>query len=539
MSGLVDGGFGAKHGAGSGDPEDPKRGTKERVIEPTIGVGVTPDLGIEAGTQLQPGDWLGLGMGRNPDGSTAPYLVDQYDYESADIGRMLSRDYKAKQIQNVLALPILSATHQIVPAKGDKGEAKWLQSYWDTDKIAGGCKTSLEQIIALMTSGFYLRHAYFEKVFAQGVGEFEGKVVYYDVAWRPQLTCRLMRDMQTGEVLGFEQQRYGIALAQGLGLFPVKMPNDRAFIYTHGDWIDPIRGTSDLEIAYWAWQTKERVLLLWFDFLQGVSLPRVIVKASTPETAQSVANEIAALRSSGVIPISSPSGPASIDIQALDLAGQGADQFMKAITWLDQAATQSVLAGFLDLTASAANGAGSYALSKDASDFFLQALEAKTRGMERQLREQVFAPLIRANFGPKAVVPLIQFEPLSAVDTTVAVELLQSAMREPPGGVVPASFIAELARRVGVSLGMDGDQLATDFTDSFHKAAAAADEQQALMRQNMLADKQGSTARGAALAQTPPGPAAQPTMAGQVAGVRSVVQKAGSMLTKGGGDAAS
>jgi hypothetical protein len=85
------------------------------------------------------------------------------------------------------------------------------------------------------------------------------------------------------------------------------------------------------------------------------------------------------MKASGVLPVGVGGGPDSVSIDMLDTSGKGADQFLEAIRWLDQAATQSVLAGFLDLTASAANGTGSYALSNDASSFYLQMLESKAR----------------------------------------------------------------------------------------------------------------------------------------------------------------
>lgn len=437
-----------------------------------------PRLGVEDGTTFGWEDRWNLGTD-----ISGKYVTDLSDWAARDMFEMLTKDYKARQIENVLTLPILSATYAIQPGKGDSGEAKWLQTYWETDAFSGGCRTSLDQVIALMTSAFYYRRAYFEKVWRKGTGDFEGKIVYDDLAWRPQTTCRLMRDPHNGRFKGFEQEAYYLGPEiVSTGKWPIQIPPSRAFVYTHGTRRDPLNGASDMEVAFWAWKTKQKILMLWFQFLQSVSLPRIAVKAGDLTTAKQVAAEIARLKSSGVIPLASPGGPDSVAIETLNQAGNGAAQFLQAIQWLDSAATQSVLAGFLDLTGMAAaradgghggNG-GSYALSKDQSDFFLQSLEAKVHEMEDQIRSGIFAPLIYHNFGPKAVIPKIVFEPLNDIDKATAVELLKQAMAAPPGGPVPTSFIGALAEQVANALGIDGEQMREDFKKSFDAAAAQA-----------------------------------------------------------------
>jgi hypothetical protein len=433
-----------------------------------------PPLGREDGSAF---GWFDTwNLGTTPDGK---YLVDLSDWSARDMHEMLTKDYKAQQIEKVLALPVVSAEYHIVPgADSDNGEAKWLNDYWSTDEFAGGCRTPLSQIIGLMTSAFYFRRAYFEKVYAKGIGKFAGKIVYDDVAFRPQTTCRMMRDPKNGRYVGFEQEAY--ALGPNITSDPMKWPiqimKNRAFVYTHGTRRDPLNGVSDMEVAFWAWKTKQKVLLLWFQFLQSVSLPRIVVKAGDQGVATQIAGEIARLKSSGVIPLAVTGGPDSVQIDALDVSGKGAEQFSQAITWLDQCATQAVLAGFLDLTnrGMPQDGAGSYALSKDASDFFLQSLEAKVHEMEEQVRQQLFAPLIRHNFGKDAIVPRLKFEPLNDIDKDKAVDLLKQAMAAPPGGPVPTTFIAMLAGQVATYLGMEGDEVREQFKKSFDAAAAQA-----------------------------------------------------------------
>lgn len=429
-----------------------------------------PPLNQEDGTSFGYADRWQVGM--TPDGK---YLTDYADWEARDIFDMISKDYKAKQIENVLSLPIMSAEYQITAGKGDTGEATWLQDYWDADFYQGGCRTSLDQIIGLCTSAFYYKRSYFEKVWTKGTGAFEGKFVYGDVAFRPQTTCRLMREPITGRYAGFEQEGYyvGPEIAKS-AKWPIQIEPNRAFVFTHGTRKDPLNGVSDMEVAFWAYKTKQKILMLWFQFVQAVSLPRIVVKATDDGTAKQVGREVARLKSSGVLPIAVPAGPSSVSIDVLDISGKGHEQFKEIIQWLDNAAVQSILAGFLDLTAGNASQNPSYALSADASDFFLQSLEAKTRELEDQIRTNLFAPLIFANFGKDAVVPRLQFEPLNDIDKAAALQLLTAAMAMPPGGPVPSSFVAGLAEQVSNYLGLDGNEMKEAFKSSFDAAAAQA-----------------------------------------------------------------
>lgn len=462
-----------------------------------------PPLNQEDGTSFGWYDRINVGM--TVDGL---FLTDYSDWEARDLYEMLSRDYQARRIENVLTLPIVSAEHSIVAAKGDGSDSmvNWLNEFWEQDHLSGGCRTPLDQIVNLMTSAFSYKRAYFEKVWRAGTGDYEGRVVYDDLAWRPQTTCRIMRDPFTGRFQGFQQEAYyvGPQIIQN-DKWPIEIPANRAFVYTHATRRDPLNGSSDLEIAYWAWKTKQKILMLWMQFLQSVSLPRIIVKANDIDTAKDIGAKIAQMKSSGVLPVAVPGGPASVGIESLDVSGKGADQFKEALQWLDNAATQSILAGFLDLTSNANSGTGSYALSADASDFFLQSLEAKAREMEYCIRRDLFAPLIRYNFGPTAPIPKFQFEPLNDIDKSTAVSLLQQAMMirstAGAGGMsgglgstgIPDEFVSELAQQVANYIGLDGAKM----KDAFDKAAK---QQQAQAAANVAggASPMGQAVAGAA-----------------------------------------
>lgn len=417
-------------------------------------------------------------------------VFDYGDWEARDIYEMLARDYRARQLENVLVQPILAAERDIVPADGDSGECEWLKEFWKLDHLNGGCKTSLEEIVELSTSAISYKRAFFEKVWTRGTGDFADALVYDKLGWRPQTTCRMRRDPKNGDFAGFEQEAFYVGPEIAQGHWPIEIPAQRAFVHLHDRRRDPLNGSSDMEIAYWCWKTKQKILFLWFQFLENVSLPRTLVTGPDIATANAMAAQIAKLKGSGVLPVVGKTGSRasghSLDVTTLDVSGKGAEQFMNAIQWLDNAASDAVNAGFVNLTGGTGNmgqAGGSYALSKNAGDLFLQREESKTHELSHSIRRHVFAPLVRANKGPSASVPHLRFEPLNDEDKSTAVELLQTALgvRFAPGqpDTVPSEFVEELAGQVANYLGLDAKKITKAFQDQAKQSAEAAAKQSA------------------------------------------------------------
>lgn len=449
-------------------------------------------------------------------------IFDYADYEARDLYEMLARDYRARQMEAVLTLPITSAERSIVAADGDKGDAEWLKQYWETDAYKGGCKTSLDHIIDLSTSSFSYKRAYFEKVWVRGTGDFADSFVYDKLGWRPQTTCRLRRDPGNGSFAGFEQEPFWVGPEIAKGKWPIEIPADRAFVHIHGTRRDPLNGSSDMEIAYWCWKTKQKILFLWFQFLENVSLPRIVVHAQDQGVANQIAQQVAKLKGSGVLPLvagdSRASGQFSID--TLDVSGKGAEQFIQAIQWLDNAAVDSILAGFLNLTGGVGNGGqagGSYALSRSATDFYNQMEEAKTRELEASIRKHLFAPLIRVNRGPDATVPKLQFEPIHDEDKGTSVQLLQTLLAQPPQqgqpSPIPSEFVQELAEQVSEYIGLDGSKIRKSFEEASAKAQKLAAQQSAVGASpvgQQVAGIQGAVQAAAQVVRRVPGTTGRP-----------------------------
>lgn len=427
--------------------------------------GEVPEIGQELGSAYGWSDRLFLAY---RDGA----VLDYGDWHARDLEAALVKDSKLRQIERVLCGPIEAAEWTITPVKGDTGEAEELTAMLQADEFEDGMRTPFDLVIAQMTSAIVYKKAFFELVF--GVTE-DARFKYDAIAFRPASTCRQRRTIQ-GRPDGFEQDPYwfgGPQLARDRDKPYIEIPQRRAFVYVHGQRRDAINGVSDLDVAYWCYQTKQKVLFLWFQFAETAAMGRTIVKAQDDAVARDVAGQVTRLKNGGAVPVSTPQGPQSVEISNLDVAGQGAAVFPAIVAWLDQAAANSVQAGFTNLTNNEKSGGG-WALSADASDFFLQTRESDTREIEREVRRGVFAPLMRLNRGPAARIPKLDFEPLQAEDKSAQVTMLSDLMRSRDPALVPDEFIGQLAQNVAEYLGMDGEKVRKAFDEASARARAQA-----------------------------------------------------------------
>lgn len=394
-----------------------------------------------------------------------------FAYEELDFPKyeeMLKTDGKAASIEKLLSYPIIAAGWEIDPAKpvgeegssttrfGDK-EAEFIYDALTALPHQGGPKTTVEQFVSQMTAAFTHKRAYFEKVYK--VNE-KGDVVYDKLAWRPPETCELALDARTGEPEGFRQMpvtwlpnprlQHNVA-RDGW----VHIPRKRAFVYIHGTWRDPLLGFSQMDIPYWCYITKRKIRWLWYQFLETASLPKVIVSNQDEQKAIADAKRYATLRSRGVLGKSDDTTH-----ETLEASGKGADQFIQAIQFLDSEMSNSILAGFMDLTSQAAEGKGSYALAESQGKLFLRTRRMVARDMARQITNEIIGPLIRYNFGNKASVPRFIFGPLSEQNEQAVLDMFAKVATT--GAKVPVEFYDELTTRTAQLLELDPGKVAKD-----------------------------------------------------------------------------
>lgn len=368
-----------------------------------------------------------------------------FNYDVADqrdIEEMFKRDGKARTIEQVLSLPVRQAPFSIQRGRARKEVHDFIERALLHPANNGGMSTPMNMVVAQMCGAFTYRKAFFEKVLT----ERDGKIVYDKLAWRPQSTCTIVRDKRTGAFKGFKQRP--IVEGQYEDEF-FKPPS--AFVYIHNKHRNPLEGSSDLDVTYWCYQTKQKIRFLWYQYLEGQSLPKTLVRDRDLAAARNAAKKIVGLRQGGVVALES-----STQTDTLESSGKGADQFKAALQWLDGEASGSVLAGFTDLTGAAASGTGSFALSKDATDFFLMSRQASSREMQDDINMFVIPDLVYYNFGPKEISPTFEFGPIAEDDAGAAISLLQATAQTPENqSQIPREFMGELIERVAGFLELD------------------------------------------------------------------------------------
>jgi hypothetical protein len=226
--------------------------------------------------------------------------------------------------------------------------------------------------------------------------------------------------------------------------------------------------------------------------------PKAIAKTRNGNE-QAFAQKVATLKGGGVVGISEEE---SVDTFQSD--GSGAAVFQAAMEYLDHEMFASCLAGFADLAGAAASGRGSFALSKDQSDFFLRSRQAVLGEMAAAFTNFVIADLVRWNFGIRAKAPQFKFGDLTdTFDPSVAIDLFKGLATSPtPSPFVPREFIDMLVEQVAKLLQMDPD-----------KIRSAIEQAQTQAPQTPTDQLQAGIARAAQLVQDAGVTPAQPSVA--------------------------
>lgn len=356
------------------------------------------------------------------------------DIRVTDYDAMLEKDGKASTLEKVLTLPIRQAPWSIQGGKASAEAVKFIDEFFHSTANSGGMTTPINTVIAQALSAIVYKRSYFEKVFTLND---DGKVIYDKLAYRPPGTCRMVRDPKNGNFRGFRQIPVSMEDTE-----TVFFPPHRAWVYIHGVHRNPMLGVSDMAIPYLCFQTKQKIRFLWYAFLEGQSLPKTIVHAPDRTLANSAAKEVVKLRQGGAIGVED-----GVRVDAFESSGKGASQFVEALHWLEAEASGSVLAGFTDLGAAANSGTGSFALSKDQTDFFLMSRQAVSKELADSINQYVIPDLVRYNFGPRAISPTFEFGPISQDDMNQAISLLQATAQSPSPNI-PREFFEELVERV-------------------------------------------------------------------------------------------
>jgi hypothetical protein len=436
-------------------PRQNANGTLAQVLKlPDLKATKSQLLGPEIGTQFDWGQRLFAYYGEGD-------VFDYGEWSSRDMKVMFSRDGLCSAVEAALTLPIREADFDITGAKGDKGELELATSVLLTPDHIGGMKTPNVDLIGQITSGQIYRRAFFEKVWK--IRESDGKIIYDKIAFRPSATCQARYNAKTAAPHGFRQQVWlfggqlmSTASKQKVPGY-VDIPHVRSFIYTHGKHREPLTGASEMEVSYWCYQTKMKLLYLWYHFLETQALPRVVVYGPDQPSANNRADSIASLKSSGVVGMEQPQAGQKA-FEMMENSGDGGKFFVEALNFLEGWQVHSVLAGFMALTSSATGGKGSYALSQDQSSFYLKSRQGVAAEIAQAYSNQVIMPLTVLNFGPEAAIPQAKFGPLQDEQEQALLTLFGQIVAA-PALHIPIQVVDLITERMASVLQLDVDQV--------------------------------------------------------------------------------
>lgn len=388
------------------------------------------------------------------------------EWAARDMDTMLRRDGDARMVEQALTLPIRQANYHFEPQKGDTGELELIQSHFNEPFESGGVRESWHQIIGQMAGARIYRKTFFEKKY----GIVGDQVRLLNLAWRPPSTCAVRRDEHTAAFDGFRQRAwwffsdpsktsksqrnpYGKDFTGYLDI-----PKQRSYVYIHGTELQPLTGMSDMDVCYWCYKQKQKMLFLWFQFLENQSLPKIAAYGSDPTQADTNAEALAAMKSSGVAGFQRPPQGAKL-FDIIESSGKGAEQFTAALTFLSMYQAKSIMGGFLDLGSAASLGRGSYALSESQTQFFLQMNQAVVNELQDSFTTDVLAPICVLNKGANAKTPRLRSEPLAAAMNTQILTALMG-MVTAPALRVPDEFVDMLIERASSLLDLPPQRVA-------------------------------------------------------------------------------
>ena len=407
------------------------------------------------------------------------------EWRVRDLDAMLARDGTAKALEQVLTLPIRSAAFTFQASPGDSGELDLILEHFaspseavasgnlgETTGPMGSCSPGLRTIVGQMAMASIYRKAFFEKRYTM---DNDGVIRLADLAWRPPATCEVRRNEHTAKLDGFRQRAWWFFTdpSQAKKTYAkewgkdftgyLDIPKQRSYVYIHGQHRAPLTGVSDMDVAYWAYKQKVKLMFLWWQFLENQSLPKIAAYGSDQDAADDNADAIASMRSSAVGGfIRPPSGQKLFDV--IEASGQGAAQFRDALNFLDNLQTLSVLAGFLNLPAAATLGRGSYALSESQTDFFNKSRQGVIYEMQESFTRDVIAPIIILNRGPGAAIPRLTSSSINAVDTAQILSVF-NMLASAPALRIPDQFADMMAEKVAAIFDLPLDRVAKIIND--------------------------------------------------------------------------
>lgn len=401
--------------------------TKLELAKPT-----PPQTGVEVGTSASGAFPSILG----------DEFIDTSKVKAADYKKMLDSDGTVQALYNTIVMPILGSNWTIEPDEDTpegRKQTEWVEDSLRTPPHKGGMSTPFDLVLAQALRGVVEGFSAFEKV----LDVKDGRIVFRKIAWRDPTSLTIRTD-DRGGFNGFKQRAY---IASKFD--EVIIPLNRSFLYTYGKEFHNLKGRSAFTAAYLHYDKKRRLYYLLEQQAQSDALKIKVVKgkekASQPELDATVeaVDELGFKATVGL--------PHGYDLDALNQAG--ALDLMPAIEHHNAEMARSVLAMFILL--GTGSKTGSYSLSQDQSDFFIQALMSIRKTIENHITSYLISDLYAYNF-EKPIYGSFKFEDIT--DSTIEL-LKQVFVKLTEKDRLPQDVIDGVVKKVADKLDIDMETL--------------------------------------------------------------------------------
>ena len=369
-------------------------------------------------------------------------FIDTSKVKVADFKKMLDTDGTVQALYNTITMPILGSNWTIEPDEDTPEgirQTKEVEESLRTPPHKGGMSTPMDLVLAQALRAVVEGYSGFEKVLEVK----DGRIVFRKIAWRDPTTL-IIRTDDRGGFNGLKQRAF-IASKYD----EVIIPLERSFLYTYGKEFHNLKGRSAFTAAYSSYDKKRRLYYLAEQQAQSDALKIKVVKGREKANQGELDATVEAVDELGFkATVGLPHG---YDIDALNQAG-GLD-LLPLIEHHNAEMARSVLAMFILL--GTGSKTGSYSLSQDQSDFFIQALMSVRKSLENHLTSYLISDLYAYNY-EKPVYGTFKFDDIT--DSTIEL-LKQVFIKLTEKDRLPQEVIDGVVQKVADKLDIDIDML--------------------------------------------------------------------------------
>ena len=387
-----------------------------------------PEVGVEVGTST-------VGLMPSIFGDE---FIDTSKVKVADFKKMLDTDGTVQALYNTITMPILGSNWTIEPDEDTPEgirQTKEVEESLRTPPHKGGMSTPMDLVLAQALRAVVEGYSGFEKVLEVK----DGRIVFRKIAWRDPTTL-IIRTDDRGGFNGLKQRAF-IASKYD----EVIIPLERSFLYTYGKEFHNLKGRSAFTAAYSSYDKKRRLYYLAEQQAQSDALKIKVVKGREKANQGELDATVEAVDELGFkATVGLPHG---YDIDALNQAG-GLD-LLPLIEHHNAEMARSVLAMFILL--GTGSKTGSYSLSQDQSDFFIQALMSVRKSLENHLTSYLISDLYAYNY-EKPVYGTFKFDDIT--DSTIEL-LKQVFIKLTEKDKLPQEVIDGVVQKVADKLDID------------------------------------------------------------------------------------